>query len=250
MRHKEHKMGDFSILRGSVIWILLVGVLAGPARGQDVEPGETAVTKRNVLRHYSVFTESYQNGNTDEAHTHLSWLRAHAAAVGEHLSEQLIDRVLEGGVRLYRTRGGPEMAVTLINGFLPYLNSGLKRRWERRRRQLATGQPDQPSTSEEEKEIFMVVEEQPELIGGMKALEEAKEYPEFAKKAGIEGRVIVQFVVDEQGNVQDPQVTRGVHKLLNEAAVKAIEQMQFKPGKQRGEAVPVQMSLPVTFRLQ
>lgn len=153
-------------------------------------------------------------------------------------------------MRLYRTRGGPEMAVTLINGFLPYLNSGLKRRWERRRRQLATGQPDQPSTSEEEKEIFMVVEEQPELIGGMKALEEAKEYPEFAKKAGIEGRVIVQFVVDEQGNVQDPQVTRGVHKLLNEAAVKAIEQMQFKPGKQRGEAVPVQMSLPVTFRLQ
>jgi TonB family protein len=243
-------MDGFLILRGSVIWILLIGVLAGPVRGQDVEPGETAATKRNVLRHYSLFTESYQNGSADEAHTRLSWLHAHAAAVGEHLSGQLIDRVLERGVRLYRSHGGPEDAVGLIKGFLPHLDAGRKRRWERRRRQLATGQSDQSSSAEEEKKIFMVVEEQPELIGGMKALQEAKEYPEFAKKAGIEGRVIVQFVVDEQGNVQDPHVTRGVHKLLNKAAIEAIEQMRFKPGKQRGEAVSVQMSLPVTFRLQ
>jgi len=103
---------------------------------------------------------------------------------------------------------------------------------------------------EEEREVFIVVEDRPELIGGMAALQGAVEYPEFAKKAGIEGRVFVQFVVDEQGNVQNPQVTRGVHKLLDQAAVEAVKEMKFKPGKQRGKAVKVQMSLPVTFRLR
>lgn len=103
---------------------------------------------------------------------------------------------------------------------------------------------------EEEREVFIVVEDRPELIGGMAALQNAVEYPEFAKKAGIEGRVFVQFVVDEQGNVQNPQVTRGVHKLLDQAAVEAVKEMKFKPGKQRGKAVKVQMSLPVTFRLR
>jgi len=110
--------------------------------------------------------------------------------------------------------------------------------------------PDDDEEEEEEQEIFMVVENQPELIGGMKALQESVDYPDFAKKAGIEGRVIVQFVVDEQGNVTNPKVTRGVHKLLNEEAIKAVKDQKFKPGKQRGKAVKVQMSLPVTFRLQ
>jgi len=112
------------------------------------------------------------------------------------------------------------------------------------------GPPQDDEEEEEEQEIFMVVENQPELIGGMKALQESVDYPEFAKKAGIEGRVIVQFVVNEQGNVVDPKVVRGVHKLLNEEAVKAVKAQKFKPGKQRGKPVKVQMSLPVTFRLQ
>ncbi|PSQ97509.1 MAG: energy transducer TonB [Bacteroidetes bacterium SW_11_64_17] len=115
---------------------------------------------------------------------------------------------------------------------------------------VGEGPPGDGEEEEEEQEIFMVVENQPELKGGMKALQESVEYPEFAKKAGIEGRVIVQFVVNEQGNVQNPKVTRGVHKLLNEEAIKAVKEQSFKPGKQRGEAVKVQMSLPVTFRLQ
>jgi protein TonB len=110
--------------------------------------------------------------------------------------------------------------------------------------------PDDDEEEEEEQEIFMVVENQPELIGGMKALQQSVDYPDFAKKAGIEGRVIVQFVVDEQGNVTNPKVVRGVHKLLNEEAVKAVKDQKFKPGKQRGKPVKVQMSLPVTFRLQ
>ena len=114
---------------------------------------------------------------------------------------------------------------------------------------------DDPATTEsssastEDGEVFTVVEDQPELVGGMKALQKAVSYPELAMEAGIEGRVIVQFVVDKDGTVTNPKVTRGVHKLLNEAALQAVKQQEFKPGQQQGEPVKVQMSLPVTFRL-
>jgi len=108
--------------------------------------------------------------------------------------------------------------------------------------------PDEEE-EEEEDEIFVVVEQQPEC-GGVEALQEEVEYPDFARKAGIEGRVFVQFVVNEEGNVVQPQVTRGVHKLLNEEALRAVKQLDCKPGQQRGNAVKVRMSLPVTFRLQ
>lgn len=112
------------------------------------------------------------------------------------------------------------------------------------------GPPPSEEEEEEEQEIFMVVENKPELIGGMKALQQSVDYPDFARKAGIEGRVIVQFVVNEEGNVTNPRVVRGVHKLLDEEAIRAVKQQKFKPGKQRGEPVKVQMSLPVTFQLQ
>jgi len=111
--------------------------------------------------------------------------------------------------------------------------------------------PPEPSQDEDESEdeIFVVVEQQPDC-GGATKLQGKVEYPEFAKKAGIEGRVFVQFVVNEQGKVMDPKITRGVHKLLNEEVLEKVKTLKCKPGMQRGQAVKVQMSLPVTFRLQ
>ena len=108
---------------------------------------------------------------------------------------------------------------------------------------------DVSSSTTGDGEVYMVVEDQPELIGGMKALQQSIQYPHMAKKAGIKGRVIVQFVVDRNGDVTNPTVTKGVHKLLNEAALNAVKQQEFNPGRQDGEPVKVQMSLPVTFRL-
>ncbi len=112
--------------------------------------------------------------------------------------------------------------------------------------------PPPPAAVEEEPEpeIFMLVEEMPELIGGLLQLQKSIRYPEIAKKAGVEGKVFLQFVVDEQGNVVDPIVTRGIGAGCDEAAIKAIMNAKFKPGKQRGKAVKVKMSLPVTFRLR
>lgn len=113
-----------------------------------------------------------------------------------------------------------------------------------------TPPPLEPEQKKNQTEVFEVVEHSPSLIGGTKALYESVEYPAFAKETGIEGRVIVQFVVDEEGNVQNPTILKGVHKLLNEAAIEAIKKQQFEPGRQRGRPVKVQMELPVYFRLQ
>ena len=112
--------------------------------------------------------------------------------------------------------------------------------------------PPPPAAEEEapEPEIFVIVEEMPELIGGLPGLQKKIRYPEIAKKAGVEGRVFLQFVVDEQGNVVDPVVTRGIGAGCDEEALRAIIGAKFKPGMQRGSAVKVKMSLPVTFKLK
>ena len=111
--------------------------------------------------------------------------------------------------------------------------------------------PPPPAVIEEpEPEIFVIVEEPPQLIGGLKSLQSRISYPEIAKKAGVEGRVFLQFIVDELGNVTDPIVTRGIGAGCDEEALKAILLAKFTPGRQRGKAVKVKMSLPVTFKLK
>jgi protein TonB len=68
-------------------------------------------------------------------------------------------------------------------------------------------------------------------------------------KSGIEGRVIIQFIVDEEGRPTHPRVVRGIGGGCDEEALRATRTIRFKPGRQRGKVVKVKMSLPVTFRL-
>lgn len=103
---------------------------------------------------------------------------------------------------------------------------------------------------EEEENFFVVVEEMPELIGGIQALQQKIKYPEKAQKANIEGRVIIQFIVNKQGGVDDPQVIRGIGGGCDEEALRVVKQAKFKPGRQRGEPVRVQYSLPIFFKLR
>lgn len=110
--------------------------------------------------------------------------------------------------------------------------------------------PTEEPVVEEEPEIFVVVEDMPQMIGGIQALQSIIEYPEIAVQAGVEGRVIVQFIVDEEGNVVDPVVIRSLGAGLDEEAIRAVSQMRFIPGKQRGKAVRVRFSVPVTFKLK
>ncbi len=112
----------------------------------------------------------------------------------------------------------------------------------------APGDPKAEEEEEEEElEYFIAVEEMPTIIGGMDALYDVLEYPDLARRAGVEGRVVVQFIIDEEGNVLNPQVIRGVGAGLDEAAVEAIKQLRFNPGRQRGRPVAVQYTIPVTF---
>lgn len=100
-----------------------------------------------------------------------------------------------------------------------------------------------------EEDYFVVVEQMPELIGGLQAIQSKVRYPQLARRAGIEGRVTVKFIVNEQGEVEDPEVIRGIGGGLDEEALRVISEAKFKPGYQRGRPVRVQYSIPVVFRL-
>ncbi|MEZ4701312.1 MAG: TonB family protein [Rhodothermales bacterium] len=110
--------------------------------------------------------------------------------------------------------------------------------------------PPPAEVVEEEPEIFVAVEQMPEMIGGVASLMKDVTYPEMARKASVEGSVIVQIVVDEEGMPRDPVILRSASELLDEAAVKAVMLQRFKPGRQRGRAVKVKMAIPVIFRLK
>lgn len=111
--------------------------------------------------------------------------------------------------------------------------------------------PTQPTKgAESDADTFTVVEQMPELIGGLTSLYEVLEYPQVARRAGIEGTVLVGFIVDEQGRVQNPHIARSAGAGLDEAALNAVKQVEFTPGVQRGQNVRTQMLLPVSFRLQ
>lgn len=107
----------------------------------------------------------------------------------------------------------------------------------------------------EEQQIFQVVEEMPEFPGGMaeclKFLAKNIKYPTIAQENGVQGRVIVQFVVNQDGSIVDPLVVRSVDPYLDKEALRVIKMMpKWKPGKQRGKAVRVKYTVPVTFKLQ
>jgi TonB family protein len=75
------------------------------------------------------------------------------------------------------------------------------------------------------------------------------EYPEEARKAGLEGRVIVVAVVDENGDVIEASIYRSDNPIFNEAALEAAKKMKFKPGRQKDIAVKVKVLIPFVFRL-
>jgi TonB family protein len=97
---------------------------------------------------------------------------------------------------------------------------------------------------------FIVVEEMPEPVGGIKAIQEKIHYPELAKRSGVEGKVYVLAMINANGDVDKVQIIRGLGAGLDEAAMDAVKATKFKPGKQRGKPVNVQVSIPIVFKLQ
>lgn len=111
-------------------------------------------------------------------------------------------------------------------------------------------QPPQDQPQYEEPVIRDFVQKMPEPVGGMKSILSKIEYPELARKGNIEGRVVVQFVVDEQGKVTQTEVIRGIGGGCDEEALRVVKAATFTPGIQNGIPVKVRLSVSVLFRLQ
>lgn len=112
--------------------------------------------------------------------------------------------------------------------------------------------PPPPSESGDEVPMFVPYDEPPKIIGGMAALRAALTYPELAKKAGIEGRVIIAVLVDEKGTPLKTKIMKahGGNVGFEEEAIKALMKMKWKPAYQRDKPVKVWVSIPVEFRLK
>lgn len=126
------------------------------------------------------------------------------------------------------------------------------------RKEAAPAEKAAPAGAEAEatEEVFMVADQMPVFRNDTTYREMTQwlgqnvRYPAEAASQGIQGRVFVQFVVDEQGNVKDPRVVREVDPLLDQAALEVVSRMpQWSPGKQNGKAVKVSMSVPISFKL-
>lgn len=102
--------------------------------------------------------------------------------------------------------------------------------------------------------IFQVVEEMPEFPGGMgecmKWIGQNIKYPKEAHDKGVQGRVIITFIVEKDGSITEPKVARGVSPALDAEALRIVSIMpKWKPAKQRGQVVRVKYTIPVMFRL-
>ena len=113
----------------------------------------------------------------------------------------------------------------------------------------------QPEPKPEVEKVFDVVEQMPSFPGGPSALMEwlsnNVKYPVVAQENGVQGRVVVSFVVERDGSITDVKVVRGVDPSLDKEASRVVRAMpRWIPGKQNGSAVRVKYNVPVAFRLQ
>lgn len=113
----------------------------------------------------------------------------------------------------------------------------------------------QPEPKPEVEKVFDVVEQMPSFPGGPSALMEwlsnNVKYPVVAQENGVQGRVVVSFVVERDGSITDVKVVRGVDPSLDREASRVVRAMpRWIPGKQNGSAVRVKYNVPVAFRLQ
>ena len=125
------------------------------------------------------------------------------------------------------------------------------------RNEIAVAAPPPPPAPKPEvsTKVFDVVEEMPSFPGGngalMSYLASNIKYPVVAQENGVQGRVIVSFVVERDGSISDVKVARSVDPSLDREAQRVVKSMpKWKPGKQNGSAVRVKYTVPVVFRLQ
>lgn len=121
--------------------------------------------------------------------------------------------------------------------------------------QVVVKEPEPVEEKPKEEKIFVAVEQPAEFPGGtaamMKWLNNNIRYPEAAQQNDIQGRVVVNFVVEKDGSIAQVKIAKGVDKDLDREAIRVVKKMpRWQPGKNNGVPVRSYFNLPVTFRLQ
>lgn len=118
---------------------------------------------------------------------------------------------------------------------------------EKKTEEVVPPKEEKPVT--EEPAFFVAVEEPPQPIGGLANIQKKIVYPEIAKRLEVQGKVLVQAIIDENGNVAKAKVIKGIGSGCDEVALDAVKSSKFTPGKQRGRNVRVQITIPIVFKL-
>ena len=114
---------------------------------------------------------------------------------------------------------------------------------------------ERPDEAEEnETEIFITAEVMPTFPGGLAALYKHiaanVKYPESARENSLSGKVYVQFVINQKGEVENAVIYRGIDPLLDREAIRVVQSLpRWNPGTQRGKPVKVQFTMPINFQL-
>lgn len=119
---------------------------------------------------------------------------------------------------------------------------------------LMTANAQKTVVSQTDQKVSDTVEQMPEYPGGMQAmiefLQTNMKYPEDAAKQKVEGRVMVEFVVETDGSVSDVHVAKQVFPSLDAEAIRVVQAMpKWTPGKEKGKVVRVKYNLPIVFRM-
>jgi TonB family protein len=114
---------------------------------------------------------------------------------------------------------------------------------------------NQQEVKQTKDKVYKVVDQMPEFLGGELALRtyigKNIKYPDDAVKAGIQGKEIVTFVIDKDGNVVNPKIARGINPSLDKEALRVVGSMpKWIPGKEKGKNVAVSYTVPISFKLK
>lgn len=114
--------------------------------------------------------------------------------------------------------------------------------------------PDDSDPGAEREEVryantLGITDRAPQIVGGKGSLYLNINYPERAREQGVEGRLVLEFLVEADGSVTDIEVAKSLHPLCDSAAVNGIRSVEFIPAKLDGDPVPIRLRLPVRFEL-
>ena len=148
-----------------------------------------------------------------------------------------------------------QIAADAITGTVTHLDGSTDRNLFNEARQEVVVEDKKPVVEAKPEEVFKSVEQMPQFPGGeaalMKYLASHINYPPMAAENNVQGKVIVQFVVDKTGKVGEVKVVRSVDKDLDHEAIRVCQALpKFTPGRQNGRPVSVWYTLPIQFKLQ